>query len=54
MLSLLQRFVRDLRLCCHCSYGITHTMDEVFQAPGLVKHILKEEAGLPEVCVGTR
>jgi len=29
-------------------------MDEVFQAPGLVKHILKEEAGLPEVYVGTR
>lgn len=41
-------------LLLHCSYGITHTMDEVFKAPDVVKHILKEEAGLPEVYVGTR
>ena len=28
-------------------------MDEVFKAPGLVKHILQEESGLHEVYVGT-
>ncbi len=36
-----------------CRYGITHTLDEVFKAPGLVKHILQEESGLHEVYVGT-
>ena len=33
-------------------YGITHTLDEVFEAPLLVKHILKEQSSIHEMFVG--
>lgn len=30
-----------------------HTLDEVFTAPGLVKHVLCEESGINKSYVGT-
>ena len=35
-------------------YGITHTLDQVFKAPLLVKHVLKDEAGINRTYVGNR
>ncbi|GAB4819497.1 hypothetical protein N2152v2_006543 [Parachlorella kessleri] len=34
-------------------YGITHTLDQVFVAPSLVKHVLCDESRLSEAFVGT-
>ncbi|KAK9808667.1 hypothetical protein WJX72_001584 [[Myrmecia] bisecta] len=35
-------------------YGITHTLDEVFEAPSVVKHVLNDEVVLSEAYVGTQ
>ena len=35
-------------------YGITHTLDQVFDAPPVVKAVLVEEAGLNEAYIGTQ
>ncbi len=37
-----------------CRYGITHTLDQVFEAPPVVKHVMTDEANLNEAYVGTR
>lgn len=37
-----------------CRYGITHTLDEVFQAPAVIKHVMTDEANLNEAYAGTR
>ncbi len=34
-------------------YGITHTLDQVFLAPALVKHVLCDEVNINRSFVGT-
>lgn len=36
----------------YSQYGITHTLDEVFDAPNIVKHILKDNAQIHRAYVG--
>ncbi|KAL0040483.1 hypothetical protein WJX77_008439 [Trebouxia sp. C0004] len=38
----------------YARYGITHTLDQVFEAPPVVKHVMTDEANLNEAYVGTR
>ena len=37
-----------------CRFGIEATLDEVFEAPALIKHNLKDEAAIHETYVGGR
>jgi hypothetical protein len=37
-----------------CRFGVEATLDEVFEAPPLIKHNLKDEAGIHETYVGGR
>ena len=36
-----------------CSYGITHTLDQVFEAPHVIKLALVDQAGINSTFVGT-
>ncbi|KAL3130540.1 hypothetical protein ABBQ38_008351 [Trebouxia sp. C0009 RCD-2024] len=38
----------------YASYGITHTLDQVFAAPPVVKHVMTDEANLNEAYAGTQ
>lgn len=35
-----------------CRYGVTHSLDQVFESPALVKHFLQEESRLTEAFIG--
>jgi hypothetical protein len=39
--------------CCQFRYGITHTLDEVFDAPKIVKRVINDEVVLTRAFVGT-
>lgn len=34
-----------------CRYGVTHTLDQVFKAPTLIKHVLAAEANINETYI---
>ncbi len=40
--------------CAGVRYGITHTLDEVFDAIPIVKHVFNDEAQLGQTYVGTQ
>lgn len=37
----------------YARYGITHTIDQVFEAPAVVKHVMADESNINEAYVGT-
>ncbi len=37
-----------------CRYKVTHTLDEVFEADPVVKHVLCDEAGVNNAYVGAQ
>ena len=36
-----------------CRYGVTHTLDQVIDAPNIVKHVLNDESGIAQAYVAT-
>lgn len=38
---------------CKCRFGVTHTLDEVFEADPVVKHVICDEGGVNNAYLGT-
>lgn len=36
-----------------CRHGVTHTLDQVFNAPLLIKKIMNDESGITRAFIGT-
>ena len=37
---------------CKCRFGVTHTLDEVFEADPIVKHVICDEGGVNNAYLG--
>ena len=36
-----------------CRHGVTHTLDQIFNAPLLIKKIMNDESGITRAFIGT-
>ena len=43
--------VIQMTQCDRCRYDVTHTLDQVFRAPTLIKHVLAAEANINETYI---